>query len=59
MARGRHLSLEEARKSGKLKQFAKEHPATGDAERFDRLMKTMVKGKPVSRAGKKPSKAGT
>ncbi len=26
MARGRYLSLEEARKSGKLDQFAKEHP---------------------------------
>jgi hypothetical protein len=26
MARGKYLSLEEARKAGKLDQFAKEHP---------------------------------
>ena len=26
MARGRYLSLEEARKAGQLDQFAKEHP---------------------------------
>ena len=26
MSRGKYLSLEEARKSGKLDQFAKEHP---------------------------------
>jgi hypothetical protein len=27
MSRGRYLSLEEARKQGKLEQFAKEHPS--------------------------------
>ena len=46
MAHGRHLSLEEARKQGKLDQFAKEHPATGDADAFDRLAKRMAEGKP-------------
>jgi hypothetical protein len=30
MARGKYLSLEEARKSGELDQFCKEHPSTGD-----------------------------
>ena len=42
MARGKHRSLEEARKDGQLKQFAKEHPATGDRERFDKLFGAMT-----------------
>ena len=46
MARGKYLSLEEARKQGLLKQFAKEHPSEGDAELFDRLFKAMAAGKP-------------
>ena len=45
MSRGKHLSLEEARKSGKLKQFAKEHPCAGDGQKFDRLLDAMVKPK--------------
>ena len=45
MSRGKYLSLEEARKSGKLKQFAKEHPSKGDGEKFDRLLDAMVKPK--------------
>ena len=43
MARGKHLSLEEARKMGKLKQFAKEHPSQAD-ERFAPLLEAMTKG---------------
>lgn len=38
MARGKYLSLEEARKLGKLEQFAKEHPSEGDAALFERLL---------------------
>lgn len=45
MSRGKHLSLEEARKKGLLKQFAKEHEAEGDQEKFDRLLKAMASGK--------------
>ncbi len=45
MSRGKYLSLEEARKSGKLKQFAKEHPSEGDGEVFGRLLDAMVKPK--------------
>ena len=45
MARGKYLSLEEARKSGKLKQFAKEHPSKGDERVFDKLFQKMAKGK--------------
>ena len=45
MARGKYLSLEEARKSGKLDQFAKEHPSEGDEKVFDRLFERMAKVK--------------
>ena len=45
MARGKYLSLEEARKSGKLKQFAKEHPSKGNEKAFDKLFERMAKGK--------------
>ena len=43
MSRGKYLSLEEARKSGKLDRFAKEHPLEGDRKRFDRLLDEMSK----------------
>jgi hypothetical protein len=43
MSRGKYLSLEEARKSGKLDRFAKEHPSEGDRKRFDRLLAEMSK----------------
>jgi len=43
VSRGKYLSLEEARKTGKLKQFAKEHPSQAD-ERFPRLLEAMAKG---------------
>jgi hypothetical protein len=43
MSRGKYLSLEEARKTGKLDRFAKEHPSEGDRERFDRLLGEMSK----------------
>lgn len=50
MSRGKHLSLEEARKSGQLKQFAKEHPYKGNGEKFDRLLDAMVgpKNSPIA-----------
>jgi len=49
MAIGKYLSLEEALKKDKLKEFAKAHPSTGDKNLFDRLFMAMAK---------KPSKAG-
>jgi len=45
MSRGKYLSLEEARKKGKLKQFAKEHPSEGDATAFARLTRAMALGR--------------
>jgi hypothetical protein len=38
MARGKYLSLEEARKQGRLDRFCKEHPSEGDEELCDRLL---------------------
>ncbi len=43
MAIGKYLSLEEARKKGKLKEFAKEHSTKGDRSLFDKLFKRMAK----------------
>lgn len=52
MSRGRHLSLEEARRTGQLDRYAKEHPATGDRDRFNALLKAMTSGKKPPAAGK-------
>lgn len=46
MARGKFLSLEEARRLGRLDQFAREHPSEGDLDAFDALLDRMVKGGP-------------
>jgi hypothetical protein len=43
MSQGKYLSLEEARKSGALKRFAKEHPSEGDVALFTRLLNEMSK----------------
>ena len=53
MSRGKHLSLHEARKTGQLDRFAREHPATGDADTLERVLKAMASGKlPSKRGGK-------
>lgn len=56
MARGKYLSLEEARKTGKLKQLIKEHPSEADADRFQALLDSMTKG---SARGGRTSTRGT
>ena len=43
MSQGKFLSLEEARKSGRLDRFAKAHPSEGDATLFGRLLSEMAK----------------
>ncbi len=53
MARGKYLSLEEARKSGKLGQFAKEHPSEGDEKQFDRVFERMAKAESSKPASEK------
>ncbi len=45
MSTGKYLSLEEARKQGKMKRFIKEHPSKGSEKQFDALLGRMVKGK--------------
>lgn len=42
MSRGKYLSLEEARKSGKLDRFAKEHLSEGDRTMFFRLVDSIA-----------------
>ena len=49
MATGKYLSLEEARKQGKLERFAREHPSKGDEKAFDSLLDRMVKNKPTKK----------
>ena len=43
MARGKYLSLEEARRMKRLDRFAKEHPSQAD-ERFSPLLNAMARG---------------
>ena len=50
MSRGKHLSLEEARKLGKLDQFAKEHPHEGDEKAFDRALEAIARGAGTTKA---------
>ncbi len=45
MARGKYLSLEEARKQKRVDRFCKEHPSEGDEKLFDRLLDAMAKPK--------------
>ncbi len=58
MARGKYLSLEEARKLGKLDQFAKEHPGEGDAELWERLFLSMAGVKRLLEGDQAPSRDG-
>ena len=57
MARGRYLSLEEARRMDRLDQFAKEHPAEGDWDRFDRLFEAMAHGEAPLQKRQTPPKS--
>ena len=61
MARGKYLSLEEARKLKRLARFCKEHPSVGDRDQFDRLLDAMAHGGPPTsrqRTPKSSAKAG-
>ena len=59
MARGKYLSLEEARKMGKVDRFCKEHPSEGDWDVFDRTFDAMAgpDAKSSSRAVRTSSRA--
>ena len=50
MARGKYLSLEEARKTkGGLKRFVVEHPNVRDEDEFDAALDAMASGKPPAK----------
>lgn len=53
MARGKYLSLEEARRLGQLDRFAKEHPSKGDMGSFERLLHAMAHGGPPTNPPRK------
>ena len=54
MAIGKFLSLEEARKKGRLDRFAKEHPSKAKKKDFDALLDAMTKSSPkAGRTSKK------
>ncbi len=59
MARGKYLSLEEARKGAAkgetIERFCKEHPSEGDEKQFDRVFEKMAKAEP--RASKQTKKS--
>jgi hypothetical protein len=63
MSRGKYFSLEEARKSGKLDRFAKEHPSEADRGRFNGLLDAMSRGaleaKETLSPGRRASSTGT
>ena len=46
VARGKYLSLEEARRMGRLDQFCKEHPSQTNTVRFEALLDAMCRGEP-------------
>jgi hypothetical protein len=45
MEESKEMNLEEARKLGLLKRFAKEHTSKGDRDLFERLLEAMAKPK--------------
>ena len=59
MARGKYLSLEEARRSGKIERFCKEHPTKGDWNQFDAMMDSFAgpEAKSSSKAVRTSSRA--
>lgn len=45
MSTGKYISLEEARKTGQLERFAKEHQSKAKKDNFDVLLDAMTKAK--------------
>lgn len=43
MSIGKYISLEEARKTGQLDRFIKEHPSKGNKGLFNRLLRAAIK----------------
>jgi hypothetical protein len=45
MSRGKYLSLEEARRTGQLERFAKEHPSEANRARAEELKRFIVRAR--------------
>lgn len=58
MSRGKYLSLEEARKTGKIDQFCKEHETKGSAKEFERVLDAMCQPVKKQKSGGRTSKKG-
>ena len=48
MSRGKYMSLQEARETGKIDQFCEEHPSEGDGTRFETLLSAMARRRPAN-----------
>ena len=59
MARGKYLSLEEARRTGQLERFCKEHPTKAERKRFFALLDAMTQGVLEEEETSKPDRAAS
>lgn len=57
MSRGKHLSLEEARRLNRIDRFAKEHASEGNPALFGRLLDAMAHGEPPTIRRKRGAEA--
>lgn len=59
MARGKYLSLEEARRSGQIDRFCEEHPSRGSLKKLDALIDAFAgpEAKRSSRAARTSTRA--
>jgi hypothetical protein len=54
--RRRRLNLEQARRLGKLEEFAQQHPASGDMGLFERTLARMARVRPSPAANPPPER---
>lgn len=59
MSRGKYLNLEEARRTGQLDRFWKEHPSRADRTRFRRLLNAMSLGALEAEGTSQPDRAAS
>ena len=55
MSTGKYLSLEEARRTGQLDRFIREHPSKGNKELFNKLLDAMTTKKPAESGTSTPT----
>jgi hypothetical protein len=59
MARGKYLSLDEARKAEELDRFCKEHPSEAERDRFFQLLDAMAIGALEDKETSQPDRAAS